>query len=211
MDSNLDFKSCDPNFQHANTFLAYIEHAFENQCHFDKNTTPCEMNYWNYEDLQAFEIDVDKIDRMYHVYEENHWDYEFIIRMQFDGKPLYVELFGWGFQWLAVGHIYLSRNVDMFMKCVLGSNPYRDTSKYNVKAIYELLKEDGIYLEEGSCAPTLQQLCYATISNNIATLQEYKTELPKMLTENVNYFIKTEEAIKHYNKCLESLVQLINL
>ena len=209
MDSNLlDFKSCDPKVQDLNTFLEYGANALDTKYYIDKNTTPYEMKDWNFENLQSFEIDVVKIDRLYHIFYADNWDFELIVRMQFEGKPLYIELFGWGSQYMGIGHIFLSRNADIFMKCVLRRNLYTGI-KYNTKAIYELLKEDGIYFEEGSCAPTLQHLCYETISNNIAIRQEYKTQLPITLTENVNYFVKTEEAIKHYDKCLLSLVELI--
>ena len=210
-----DFKSCDPNVQHANTILDYVEDALDAQHSFRKNTTPCEINHWDYEDLQSFKVDVDKIDRLYHIFyhAEYHWetDFELIVRMQYDKKPLYVELIGNcceinGFNHDGVGHIFVSRDVDIFMKCVLRNSLY-ERSKYNIKAIYELLKEDGIHFEARSCknTPTLQQLCYKTICYNIAALPEYKTELPKMLTENINYFIKLKEAIKHYNKCRVSM------
>ena len=217
MDSNLDFKSCYSNIQHANTILDYVEDALDSQDLFDKNTTPYEKNDFDFEELQSFKIDVDKIDRLYHINYEPIYrfqtNYELIVRMQYDAKPLYVELFGncceiHGFRWDGVGHIFISRNADIFMKCVLRIRKY-ESSKYNIKAIYESLKNDGIRFEAAYESPnnahTLQKLCYKAISNNTATLQEYKTELPKILIESVNYFIKAKEAIIHYTHCIAAI------
>ena len=204
MCSDLDFKSCNPNVvQREDIICFYVEKFIKFQHTFDKNTIPCEMNSWDFEDLNSFKIDENKVDRLYHMYCETgmfHIEFEVIVRMQYNDKPLYAEMVGNCFT--GVGHIFLSRDVDVFMKCVLRSSKFND-SRYNYKAIYELLKEDGIHLEEG--APTLQHLCYNTISNNIVTRQEYKNQLPKMLVRNTTNFIKTKEAINHYDNIMRNL------
>ena len=232
MCSDLDFKSYIPKLQREHIVGFSIEKYTDFQHSFHKNTTPFETNNWDFEELQSFKVDVNKIDRLYHLHYVSSFlydDWEVIVRMQYNDEPLYVQIFG--NCWDGVGHIFVSRDVDVFMKCVLRSTKYKDSQydykaiyellkedgvvrsseyediRYDYNAIYELLKEDGIHFEEESCknTPGLQNLCYNTISNNIVTRQEYKNELPKMLVRTTNNFIKTKEAINHYDNIMKKL------
>ena len=213
MCSDSNFKSCDPKFQEA--FNQIKEDLFY-QFDFDKITTPWETAGWDYEDLQSFKINCDYIDRLYYAHYTSDnlgRQFELIVRMRDPGNdPLYIQVVArcgsTGFDWDGgSGEIFLSRDANMFMKCVL-----RDTY-YNTDAIYESLAQDGVFAEKGvydSCsrmfhntAPMLKYLCHKSIYDNIDALREYRTQLPKILADSVQDFIKTEEAMKEYDNIYE--------
>ena len=119
---------------------------------FEKSTTPWEQkNLWPGDTLQKFEIDLKKIDRVYHFdfYDTERYNeqkYELIARMIYDDIPLYIYLkascgLGGIFESEGNGSIYLSYNVDIFMKTIL-------TSYHSMDLIYELLLRDGIMLKD---------------------------------------------------------------
>ena len=149
MCSNSNFKSCDPKVKDVDNLWKF-EEALMVQYYFDKNTTPEEMDSWDYKNLKSFEIDIYKIDRVYYMFYQSDigWGkrFELIARMMYDGKPLYVELIARceypGFDYEGVGHIFVSRDPDIFMKCVLNG------TEYNTEAIYKLLNEDGVHVQK---------------------------------------------------------------
>ena len=144
-----NFKSVISSVVNAEDMEDYLFEALFYQSIFERRTTPWEMQYWDYEDLQAFEIDLEQVDRLYHIkFFEFYGDrqFEMIGRMQYKGEPIYVELNAaieplTRFNYQGGGNIFISRDANLFMKLVLRSNNEKDL-------IYKSLADDGIEVEE---------------------------------------------------------------
>ena len=212
------FKSVKPEVKKADDIDDYVGEALSYQYQFEKRTSPWEAAQWDYDKLQAFKIDTNKVDRLYHIYNFDDGvgdrDFELIVRLEHEGRPLYVELSAGcdytGFDCQGSGIIFVSRDANLFMKLVLKQVRNKDV-------IYESLRADGIQVDEeyyeysNNCsrmlinsAPMLKYLCHQAIYDEISrsgALQGYQTVLPKILAESVTDFIRTEEAKRHYDAC----------
>ena len=144
-----NFKSAVPNFTSANDIDECIGRALhhQNKCKFRRATTPWEMNEWDYNELQAFEVHVQEIDRLYHIKSEEPdgcW-YELIARLEKKNKEhFYVDLkakcsFS-GFLSEGSGLIYISKDINIFMQTVV--EPELKES------IYDFLIKDGMLCQE---------------------------------------------------------------
>ena len=208
-----NFKSVNPVVRDAETIADYLREPLHYQFMFDKRTTPWELQQWDYEVLQSFEINLEKVDRLYDVQYENDGvgirSFGLIARMEYEEQSLYVELIAncdyTGFDCQGGGYIFISKDANLFFKLVLREN-------LNKNLIYESLKSDSIYVEEEEdtdydkfsrmmwkTAPMLKYLCHEAIYQNREPLQGYSFLLPKILTESIDDFIKTKEAKIAYN------------
>ena len=147
-----NFKSAVPNITNVNEIYNEIHAALTNQDTLKRKRVP-----WGSTtpDLNSFKINLEKVDRLYHLYHmgkdiyENS-QYSMIVRLvAHEGlPPLYVELWGCcdfikGFRSNEVGgFIFIAADVDVFMKVV--TEDLSDSEKY---PIYNLLQEDGIRVE----------------------------------------------------------------
>ena len=208
-----DFKSLDAEVQNADTMDDYVGEALSYSYMFEKRTTPWEAQHWDYDALQKFEIDVEKVDRLYYIYHTDHaggQDFKMIARMEYEEAPLYVELDAGcdytGFECQGNGVIYVSRDANLFMKLVLSKE-----DSLNRNLIYKSLREDRIYVEEdndydnysnmfGTNVPMLKYLCHEAIYENKDELCEYKFQLPNILVNSIDDFIRTKEAKIAYNQ-----------
>ncbi|XP_068206570.1 uncharacterized protein [Palaemon carinicauda] len=173
---------------------------------FERRTTPWEMTEWDYDDLQTFKIDLEEIDRLYHVYFSDDGtsgqDYQLIGRVEHKGQPLYVELVAscdyTGFDCRGGGVIFVSRDANLFMRLVLTSDCKKDL-------IYQSLEEDGIEVEAqteyDACGrmfwrnpPMLKYICHQAAYEHRARLQPQLSSLPKCLIISVDEFIKFNDA-----------------
>ena len=226
-----DFKSVDSNVTNANTLGEILCEALQNQHNFEKRTTPVEMQSWNsYEALQQFTIDLEKVDRLYHVYYYNDETslrfFHMIARMEYNNNNnnnnnqgyIFVELQAncdfTGFDCQGGGVIFISENANLFMRLVLGET-FMD-EEFNKCLIYDFLKEDDDYdydaitVERETCdkfsrmflnrVPMLKYICHEIIYKNKDQLWEYKVLLPEILKNSVDDFINTKEAIASYNE-----------
>ena len=203
-----DFQSLEANVQTAKTMYKYVGEALTYSYMFEKRTTPWEAQQWDYDALQEFKIDLEKVDRLYYIY---HYDdnvsgrkFEMIARMEYEEAPLYVELSAGcdytGFDCQGGGQIFVSRDANLFMKLVLA-----EEKDLNKNLIYKSLREDRIYVEEETDdydkytkmfyrnAPMLKYLCHQAIYEYKDSIY-YKSLLPKILAESIDDFIKTKEA-----------------
>ena len=144
-----NFKSIDENVQTADAMDDEVGYAIRKQKKIIKFTTREEISrYWKNRKLQDFKIDLEKIDRLYYIYcdyAENYFN--LICRMQ---GEFYIEMeakfyscYGLCCLDRCAGTIFVSRDANLFMKCVL---PYN--SRYNKNLIYESLRGDDIYIKE---------------------------------------------------------------
>ena len=145
-----DFKSIIPSVQNAKKMNDYLSYALLYQDMFERRTTPWEMNQWDYYDLQAVEIDLERVDRLYHInFVDDCGDrrFEMIGRMQYKEESFYVQLFAGcdntGFDCRGGGNIFISRDANLFMKQL-----YNFRSKIDKDLIYKSLADDGIEVEE---------------------------------------------------------------
>ena len=143
-----NFKSVISSVVNAEKMNDYLWYALSYQDTFERRTTPWEMNQWNYDDLQAIEIDLERVDRLYHIkISEESGDriFEMIGRMQYNEEILYVKLYAGcdssGFSCHGGGNIFISRDPNLFMK-----QPFE--SKIDKYLIYKSLADDGIEVEE---------------------------------------------------------------
>ena len=202
-----EFRSAEVTVRDADTMDDYLGEALFHQHMFDKRTTPWEVKEWDYDFLQEFRIDLEKVDRLYHIWHMNdnvsNREFQFIARMDYEGKPLYVELIAscdyTGFECQGGGYIFISRDPSLFMKVVLSEGDH-----LNKKLIHQLLQEDMIYIEEiyydrfsrmfWRNAPMLKYLCYEAIFQSRDKFRGNLNLLPKILRESIVDYIRTEEA-----------------
>ena len=211
------FKSFNPNVKNAEEIDDYLHEALHYQHTFEKRTTPWEAQQWDYEELQRFNIDLEKIDRLYYIFYDSGVggrNFQMIARMEKDEEqPIYVEMVAscdyTGFDCQGSGYIFISKNANLFMKLVL-AEAEKDVDK---SLIYDSLREDSIYVEEMDNyyyydkfsnlllkkVPMLKYICHEAIYQNRDVLYEYKILLPKILRESVLEFINTKDAIIAYN------------
>ncbi|XP_068206571.1 uncharacterized protein [Palaemon carinicauda] len=210
--TNADFISIDPEVTDADTLCDFVGGALMYQYMFERRTTPWEMTEWDYDDLQAFKIDLGEIDRLYYVYfyddGTSGQDYRLIGRVEHKGQPLYVELVAscdyTGFDCRGGGVIFVSRDANLFMRLVLTSDCKKDL-------IYQSLEEDGIEVEAqteyDACRrmfwrnpPMLKYLCHQAAYEHRAKLQPQISSLPKCLANSIEEFINFNEAKKAYDE-----------
>ena len=200
------FKSIVPKVTNLEDLEYGMSYVMDYQTMLDKSTTPWEQKHlWPGDTLQKFEIDLEKIDRVYHMVRVDNSDQEFelIARMSFaDDRPLYVYLRAYclypGFDFNGWGSIYLSFDADIFMKTIL-------TDSHNIDLIYESMIIDGISVErrtkediagKSSSPFGLQFLCQrAVIDHNLS--KEY---LPVMMANSLDRFVKSEAARNAFNE-----------
>lgn len=201
MGTHPDFKSIDPSVRDAQDMDDYIAEALWYQSNFDRRTTPWEMNEWDYDQLQSFNIDLTEVDRLYHIYfyEEAYSgrDYRFIARVNYNNQLLYVELTAGCDYCQGRGFIFVSKDPNLFMQLVL-------TSEHNKDLVYQSLMEDGIEIERqyddaAACGriktiPMLKYLCHESAFDNRVKLQPYFSTLPSILRNSIDEFIRFRDA-----------------
>ena len=146
MKTHPNFKSIYKIIKNIDEVKALVGFAIDNQNHLSKTTIRWEnKNYWGkYQNikLKDFEINFEKIDRLYHVEAYNQKNFKLLARMEG----------GFYFEMSAKcvddnrsvdGNIFVSRLPNLFLKHVLPFN-----LNYNEHFISESLKEDGIYIEK---------------------------------------------------------------
>ena len=196
-----NFKSIIASVSSANDMSDKMYGALCYQYMFDRRISPWDMEQFGDEDIQKFELDLEKVDRLYHIY---HFDdgvsganWEILVRMDHNGRKAYVNLTAGcdftGFECQGGGYIYITFNVNVFTRIMLEDNIDRD-------AIYHALRDDGVVVEmQSECdlrpnkwlsnAPMLKYLCHQAIVDNKDRLQHYPQVLPKILVESIEEFI----------------------
>ena len=225
-----DFKSLQPNIENAKTIYNYLSNIYKFQNIFHKKTTPCEKRYWKHRAIDNFKINVQNIDRLYYLkrykidrlyylerYKNNNDSdsdndstnkiiiYKMIARLDHNKKPIYVEMTAYSCFCCRNGDIFISSNVNLFMKLVLTQN-----RNINRHLIYNSLKRDGIYMDwkiiddyidnnDDKIVPMLEYLCQETMCKN----KDYEFLLPGILIDNFNDFIITRKARLSYKEFID--------
>lgn len=205
LNTHRNFKSIIPSFTSAEDISESICPALAYQDMFDRRTSPWEMEHFEGDALEKFEIDLEQVDRLYHItacHDAFGGEYEILARLDYRGKSAYVNLVAscdfTGFECQGGGYIYISFNANVFTRIMLGDHHKHDL-------IYESLASDGVNVEEQTeydchaarmwqSVPLLKYLCHLAIYKHKECLQPVYTEvLPKALIGSVEEFLKLQE------------------
>ena len=215
-----DFKSVDKKYQNAVMINSELREALSYQYMFERKTTPWEMSSWEGNDLNNFELKMEQVDRLYHLYyfdsDPGGRDFEFVGRMDYNDLKLYVELSACcdytGFSDRGGGHIFVSTDANLFLKSILIGL----RGKLGDDLIFESLEQDGIIVDaelkqEGgmqfykqmqkhwTTAPSLKFLSHSSVYENKHLLEDQLTTLPKYFKESISEFIKAKDVIAWYD------------
>ena len=202
-----DFKCFDPEVKNVDemyTTLGYVLHRQGEK--LSRRTTPWEMCQWDEDELQTFKIELELIDRLYYVCmeEDFYHDYDIVARVQYKNEPLFVQLSACDdpSSYELFGSIYVSRNPNLFLNVI--DTPIRDKN-----LVYKSLVEDGFRVDDMTemdpverlwrkRAPMLTYICHQVIYENEKVLRSQISQLPKILVDSVENFIKLKLARKAY-------------
>lgn len=213
MKTHSDFRSIDASITTADDMADLVGHALSFQYMFDRRTSPWEMENFDDDDLQSFEVNLEEVDRLYYI---NHYDdgisnreYEILARMDYGNKKAYVNVVACcdftGFDCQGGGYIFVSFNANVFTKIMLGR-------QHDHEHIYRSLAEDGVAVEKQSeydrapaCSwqsvPMLKYLCHVKISDRKNNLSQiYSEHLPKVLAESVGEFLRFRETREAFDQ-----------
>ena len=147
-----NFKTAVEDVRDAKTIFEYVGYILQFQGKFEKILI---NDKFGNDKISEFKIDLEKIDRLYYLNVDTEdgdkynliIKYHLIARMQYNQKrekPVYFEMIVRYPANKIEGIIYVTRNVNVFVKRVINCN------NNNIKnPIYEFLKKDGIYISRG--------------------------------------------------------------
>ena len=162
------------------------------------------MKDWDQDDLNSFTIEAEKIDRLYHIVaneeDQNLRSWEICCRMEHNGEKYFVEMNAncdyTGFDCQGGGLISITKLPDFFLSNMVSNDQ-------NLDIIYKALLEDGYSIQEPdplhrmhpkfwNNAPMLKYLCHDAIYKNREVLSHFKEQLPPILANSVDDFIKVK-------------------
>ena len=163
------------------------------------------MKDWDQDELTNFTIRVEKIDRLYYILsndeDQNFRSWELCCRMDCTGEKYFVEMCAncdyTGFDCQGGGLISITKLPDFYLSNIISNNQ-------NPKEIYKALLDDGYKVEEPDPlhnvppmywrnVPMLKYLCHVAINKNKDVLSHFKDELPPILANSVDDFIKVKK------------------
>lgn len=202
-----DFQTLVPGVHDADAMNILVGRAICHQYLFDRRTSPREVSLWEPGELQAFNIDLEKIDRLYHIQNCDDDIFELVARVEYKDRYLFLELSGncyfTGFECRGGGQIYVSYSGNLFTRII--------TAKVQREELfYQSLTQDGYQVEGRSqydrcpasrwhTPPSLTVLGHLAITSNKDLLSHYAKVLPTVLTQSVNEFLIIQEAVKDYD------------
>lgn len=203
-----NFKSIQNKIQNVEDIYNVIGTLLVHQSKFPVRFPPDEFVHWNGKVLDQFGIDLEKIDRLYHVScneVSGRLEYELAARMDYEGRCLYVHaksVMNWAWDGLVgEGEIYLTFDPQVFLKSTISSN-------CNPQGIWKSMVEDGFLVEEPSefdlkqveawrNVPMLTYLCHMTVYQQKEQFKPYLQALPRLLAKGVEEFLKVRHARDH--------------
>ena len=198
--SKSQFKSYVPNINTQVDIVYKLRLPLSFQFVLDKRTSPWEMKDWDQDELNGFEIRFEKIDRLYHMVADFR-SWEICCRMDYKGEKYFVDMYSHcdytGFECQGGGCVYITKLPDFFLTSMVPMNQ-------NPDQIYKFLKEDGYNVQAPDLqhkmhpnlwnnAPMLKYLCHDAIYKNREVLSHFQEQLPKILANSVDDFIKVRD------------------
>lgn len=202
-----DFQTLVHGVQDAETMNILVGRAICHQYLFDRRTSPREVSLWEPGELQEFNIDLEKVDRLYHIHNNDDDIFELVARVEYMDRYLFVELSGscyfTCFECRGGGQIYVTYSGSLFTKIIT-------TNMQQEELFYQSLAQDGYQVEGRSehdrcpasrwhTPPSLTVLSHLAISSHKDMLSHYAEILPTVLTQSVSEFLIIQEAIKDYD------------
>ena len=200
-----NFKSCNPNIKSWEDISDKLGYPFNYQYMFDKRTSPWEMENWDQDELNAFVIEAEKIDRLYYLADndedQNCRSWEICCRLEYKGEKYFVDMVSncdyTGFDCQGGGTIYITKLPDFFLENIV-------TLDQNPMQIYEALLEDNYNIQQPNMlhkmnpifwnnTPMLKYLCHITVYKNRDKLSHFKEVLPKILANSIDDFIIVQD------------------
>ena len=201
------FKSLVPDITSIDDIYEKLGSMLANQCFLEKDGSPFENRN------DDFEVDVEKIDRIYHLvsFEASGAEgyYELFCRTKFNGLHHYVKMVGilgphmWDCQWCTEGSsLYFSQDPTFYFEHIVCRSYISVNYKRVVEKIYHALRSEGCTIQHPSNFETynekihrnktknplsLQHLSHLTIYNNKEP-QLKLDELPKPILKNIENF-----------------------
>ena len=198
-----DFISLVPGVETLTDLKQKLRKALKYQSYLYAITTPWDAHYWNEVKLTRFYIDMDKIDRLYHMNFSHTFEdiryFSIIVRMKDEeNRKLYVELTG-KYDNRSLGYRFISGNTDIFMYTMMNDT---DWHLNGIENIVQSLKKDDIKLKP----PTLKYICHLAVYNNKKYTRDELSSLPDTLRKSVIEFNRMK-----YNKNLFSGKSILKL
>lgn len=210
------FQSLVRDVQTADEMDVMIGLALSYQEMFDRRTSPWEMHMWDQDDLQNFKVDLEKVDRLYHIkFEDDELEqrnFELVVRLEHEPKTwIFVELVAGcdftGFECRGGGEIYLSFDPKVFLKSVLNWD-------YNIQSIWRSMMDDGYQVGEPlehellpvclwRSVPMLKFLCHMALYSHHEQLNLDMLALPKSLVNSITEFNRMRETRHHHDECTD--------
>ncbi|XP_069957189.1 uncharacterized protein [Cherax quadricarinatus] len=143
MQTQTCFKSLDDEVSTVSDIYNMVGYALQHQYMFKRRTSPLEMDLWEEGELQNFEVDLKKVDRLYHIYGRDCYgdNYELMVRMAYKDRPIFVEMMArcsnTDFECQG-GYIYISFSANIFVDTI--------RMNYNgdlLELLLSSLREDG--------------------------------------------------------------------
>ena len=218
---NTNFMSVDPTF----VDIQLLQSVFDVLCCRDKCiarwTTPYEVGDWENNTLDSFTVDIRNVDRLYYLHSGMYFHYAVVRVVDRDSAPLYVLLDivvdydGLSFinhKCSHSGYIFVSRDVNMFMRLVLSGyiSGYKSVIYSFMKLVdgLDVDEEDAAYCFDSSPAhkkifqknhlPSLQYLCCEQLylNKDIFYCQESNLSaiVPPNVFNSVKDFMKIRDA-----------------
>lgn len=157
--THYNFKSVLPEVTCAEDMEDLIGTAICYQYMFEKRTSPWERCEWSEGELEAFEIDLEAVDRLYYIYHCDDGvsgrDFEFIGRMEYKHRYVYIKMSAGcdftGFDCQGGGKIFLTFDARIFLKSAMEQH-------YQPHLIWESMVQDGLDVEEPSSSSSSSHL-----------------------------------------------------
>ena len=204
-----NFKSAHPGVKNVDDVFKHVGDALEKHTTFSKKKTPYDKDL----NLDSFQIDLEKVDRVYHIChimttEDEAFD--LIVRQEWEGKLFYVEMrasrdpgdsdFADTFT-----YIFVSADPNLFINIVF------ESGHHDVGPIYKSFEEDGVQVE------LLDDRFWHWLvkndnDNKLAFIfpKHIKKIYPKLIPNNLQNFVEPEN-MEHIKNNLQNFGEPENL
>lgn len=140
--THCNFRSLVPDVTCAEDILARVGMALNTQHMLERKTSPWEAELWAEDELDSFYIDVESVDRLYHIHHDDFGedddeasgdDFELVVRVEYKQHHLFVELrAGCRFtdsEYRGGGDIFVSFNANLFTKTIMTKVRVKEINK----------------------------------------------------------------------------------
>lgn len=134
--THCNFKSLVPDVTCVEDIQARVGLAINTQHMLDRKTSPWEAELWSEDELDSFYLDLESVDRLYHIHhhedddcEDDNEDsdtiddFELVVRVEYKQQHLFVELSAGcrftDYEYRGGGDIFVSFSANLFTKTIM--------------------------------------------------------------------------------------------